>query len=414
MPEEIKITAQQLEGYFNAVKDSLSQEQKDMWGSMLIEVDTLKKEQGINAKKADIDTIQKKLDEIAGQAAKMMNDMQANQGAFDTFVAEQKKRKTTSEDREGFDDSWTKMINDELVPKTKGKNLDSGEIGVGRGNTSFKFELKTILTTSNAITGGGTISYNPRQGLLPTPNIHMRDLLPTVLSNNGSFVTYQETNAAQSAGVQTEGSAKTALNYAFTATTKTLKYIAGMSSFSKQLLFNLNFLQGTLPRMLMRDFFRKEDDYLYTTIAGNATGNNAAANPTPTVDIEEIVRMIANQRNANYNADIGIVDWTELARISITKPNDYSLPAGTVVNDQGTTKVWGMPIIGASWAQTDHLLLWDRDYVERVEGESLRVEFSYENQDNFEKNLVTARVECFEEVNLLRADAIIYRDFGNS
>jgi hypothetical protein len=27
--------------------------------------------------------------------------------------------------------------------------------------------------------------------------------------------------------------------------------------------------------------------------------------------------------------------------------------------------------------------------------------------------LVTARVECFEDINLLRTDAVIYADFGN-
>ncbi len=60
------------------------------------------------------------------------------------------------------------------------------------------------------------------------------------------------------------------------------------------------------------------------------------------------------------------------------------------------------------------MLIFDRDIMERVETESLRVEFSYENNDNFEKNMVTARVECFEELNVLRPDGIIYHDFGNS
>ena len=228
------------------------------------------------------------------------------------------------------------------------------------------------------------------------------------------FVTYRETNAAQSAGVQTEGSDKANLVYTFTAGTSTLKYIAGYVTFTKQLMFNLDFFENTLPRMLQRDFFRKENDYLYTTIAGNATGSNAAANPTPTVDIEEVIRMIGNQRNAEFEASVGIIDWNEWARLAVTKPNDYSMPLVVTSPNNDALYVAGMPLVGASYAQTDHLLLFDTDFVERVEGESLRVEFSYENNDNFQKNLITARVECFEEVNLLRTDAIIYRDFGNS
>ena len=124
--------------------------------------------------------------------------------------------------------------------------------------------------------------------------------------------------------------------------------------------------------------------------------------------------MIGNQRNAEFEASIGIIDWAEWARLAVTKPNDYSMPLVVTSPNNDALFVAGMPLIGASYAQTDHVLLFDTDFVERVEGESLRVEFSYENNDNFQKNLITARVECFEEVNLLRADAIIYRDFSNS
>jgi hypothetical protein len=58
-------------------------------------------------------------------------------------------------------------------------------------------------------------------------------------------------------------------------------------------------------------------------------------------------------------------------------------------------------------------MIIDTDFIERVEGESLRVEFSFEDSDNFQRNLVTARIECFEALNLIRTDAHIYADFGN-
>jgi hypothetical protein len=74
----------------------------------------------------------------------------------------------------------------------------------------------------------------------------------------------------------------------------------------------------------------------------------------------------------------------------------------------------GTPILGASWASAGEFLLWDNDFVERVETESLRVEFSFENGTNFIKNLVTAKVECFEELNILRPNAIIHGEFGGS
>jgi hypothetical protein len=61
----------------------------------------------------------------------------------------------------------------------------------------------------------------------------------------------------------------------------------------------------------------------------------------------------------------------------------------------------GVPIIAASWATTGQALLMDNDYIERVQVKGLAIELSYENSDNFVRNLVTARVECQCEINLL-------------
>jgi hypothetical protein len=89
------------------------------------------------------------------------------------------------------------------------------------------------------------------------------------------------------------------------------------------------------------------------------------------------------------------------------------VPGGVVIDPSGNVRIAGVPVIGASWVTDDKALIIDSNYVERVETEGLRVEFSYEDSDNFQKNLVTARVECFEDINLLRTDAVIYADFGN-
>ncbi len=70
-----------------------------------------------------------------------------------------------------------------------------------------------------------------------------------------------------------------------------------------------------------------------------------------------------------------------------------------------------LPVIGASWVTNDKALIVDASYLERVETEGLRVEFSYEDSDNFQRNLVTARVECFEDINIMRTDALIYGTF---
>jgi hypothetical protein len=51
--------------------------------------------------------------------------------------------------------------------------------------------------------------------------------------------------------------------------------------------------------------------------------------------------------------------------------------------------------------------VFDDSQVVRVEGESLRIEFSAEEGNNFTKNQITARCECFEEIAILRPDSVI-------
>jgi hypothetical protein len=397
----------QLQGFFTAMQDNLEQKQKDQLQGMILRVETLAQEIGSAVSKKDLEPLQRDLTEIAGQATKMMADMKENQVVIDKFVTEyNSKQKNNADNKEPFEDAWRKMSNEIISKKSEyDEKFNSSK-------ERARFELKTTMTTSNTITGTGMIDYNPRQGIVPTQKVNMRDLLTTVQTQNGLFVTYRETNSLQAFTEQTEGSAKAPISYAFTPGTATLKYIAGFATFTKQLMFHLPFINGTLPRMLTRDFYKKENTYLYTTIAAAATGSNYS---TATVDVEEVIDMITNLRDTDFDASYCITDWTEWGRLLKTKPSDYSLPAGTVVTAGGQQLIIaGTPIVGASFAVSDKLLLIDRDYVERVEGESLRVEFSYENQDNFEKNLVTARCECFEEVNLLRTDAVIYRDLGNS
>jgi hypothetical protein len=142
----------------------------------------------------------------------------------------------------------------------------------------------------------------------------------------------------------------------------------------------------------------------------SATGSTTTS---ATVDAEAIVDYIANQMNADFNASFGLINPAQWAGLLKTKPSDYSIPGGVVIDPMGNVRICGVPIIAASWVTADKFLLVDSDYVERVETEGLRFELSYEDSDNFTKNLITARIECFEDLNLIRTDAHIYADLGN-
>ncbi len=351
-----------------------------------------------------------KADPKVAELENTINELKAaaekNQPVIDAFVVN-KDRKASTE-KKNFGDVFAEEIANVFESKqAEIKNFQKDR------NAKLTIELKTVgnMLLSSNLTGDGQASYNPRQGLVPAQKTNFRDLMPTTVSPTGLYVTYRETGTEGEISIQTEGSSKGQIDYDLTEVKVVSDYIAGFARFSKQMMFQLPFLQGTLQRMLLRDFYKKENATFFGIVSAAATGSTTTS---ATVDAEQLVDWIANQLNANFDASYVLVNFSQWARLLKTKPSDYSVPGGVIIDPNGNIRICGVPVIGASWVTDDKALIIDSGYLERVETEGLRVDFSYEDADNFTKNLVTARVECFEDINMLRLDSNIYADFGNA
>lgn len=397
---------QQIQGLIKATADGLELKTKEQLNSIVLSVETINQMISQMASKKDVELV----GQLKQDVDQLNKNLQANQTFIDNFITEQSKRKVETPD---FKTGWKDILQKNIFSKSE-EEITSA---VNKKDFMLEMNLKVADMTSGAhVTGDVVHSYNQRQGIVPSQKWNLRDILNTSNSPTGSYVTYRETGTSGSISVQTEGQEKTAIDYSFTEVKKVSQYIAGVVTFAKQLMYFLPFLNGLLPRMLLRDFYKKENDYLYDSMIAAATGS-AATSAASNNDVEEILDWIANMRTANYDASYGIVDWTEWAHLMKTGRNansTYALPLSANGTSSGELNVAGTPIRGASWADAGEFLLWDNDFVERVETESLRVEFSFENGTNFTKNLVTAKVECFEELNVLRPDAIIHGEFGGS
>lgn len=356
------------------------------------------------ANEAAIAEVKGQVDEVKSALVTMDEAAKKNQAAIDQMIAE-KTAKTVNNKNKSFGDAFS----EQMAEAFEAKQAEIKEFQKNK-NAKLTIDLKAVgtMTLGNNLTGDGTATYNTRQGLVPAQKINMRDLIPTAVSPTGLYVTYRETGTEGSIGVQTEGSAKSQIDYDLTEVKVVSDYIAGFARFSKQMMFQLPFLQNTLQRMLLRDFYKKENSTFFSAVSSAATGSTTTS---ATVDAEQLVDWIANQLDANFEASFALVSYAQWADLLKTKPTDYSVPGGFVIDANGNVRIAGVPVIGASWVTNDKALIIDANYLERVETEGLRVEFSYEDSDNFQKNLVTARVECFEDINIMRTDAIIYGSF---
>src|SRR5262252_1147319 len=99
----------QLQGLFSAMKDSLSQEHKEEFRSLVLETETLGHKVALCASKKDFEPLEKRMNEIAESVAKIMSTQSANQTVIDNYIKEQKGRIITPE-RKTFSSQWEEDV----------------------------------------------------------------------------------------------------------------------------------------------------------------------------------------------------------------------------------------------------------------------------------------------------------------
>lgn len=301
-----------------------------------------------------------------------------------------------------------KHMDEVILEKLDGK-FDEMEKSL-KNSGKFRLDLSDVktMTLSGNLTGDSQASYAPNPAIQPAQSLNFRDLIPTVRSETGLYVYYRENSGlTNNIAAQTEGSNKGENNYSLTEVKVVNDYLAGFSTFSKQMLKSLPFMTQTLPRMLQRDFFKAENAAFFSTVSAAATGSTTTAE---TDDLLQLVDYIGNQKAANFVPSYALVSQQQMGKLlKATIAAGYYAGAGSViVNPNGGMTIWGVPVISASWVTNDKVLIFDSSYLERVEVEGLAIEFSYENGENFQKNLVTARIECYEDINLMLTTSAIY------
>jgi hypothetical protein len=359
-------------------------------------IDTKSIAEGVNEVKDSVKTItdwQVKKDEADKK----------NQEALDNLIANQKKASPKTE---------TKTFSQNFAEAVEEKWDEISRVSKGR---KAVIELKAAgnMSVSANLTGDGTQSYGG-QVILPGQSINFRDILPTTLSPNRTYAQHREKTTGEGAvAAQTEGSAKAQLDIDFEKIETVNQYVAGFARFTKQLAKELSFFQNTLPRILLRKFYEAENSKFFTDITGTSGISTSVGSETD--DIKMLIDAIAYQLNSNYNPSYCLVNPLQLARLnkSLYDSQNYASAAGVVSSANGQLSIAGVPIISASWVTDDKGLIIDQTFVERVEVEGLTIEFFEQDSDNVQKNMITARIECFEAVNLMLPASARYWDFGN-
>lgn len=377
-----------------ALESSLTAKQKEALDAQVKSIESkITEMEGKAVKASDLEDMKKALDEVKAALV-------ANQPVIDAFVKGERKVSTK---KQSFGGAFASAIEEKFD--------DIAKIEKKKGTVILDvkdFDIKTVgdISLSANLTGDQVASY-VGQGILPADLINFRDLIPARQTATGLAVTYREGVGEGSVARQTEASAKNQVDSDFTEVKVVQRYIAAFQRASKQILQDLPFLQTTLPRILMRKYMQKENLLLYADMSSStySTANSPSGGNT----VEKILNMIKTQRESNYSASFVLITWTDWYNILVSaRPStgvDYSTPGGVVVTPTGDIMIAGVKVIPASWVTASDIQVIDTAYVERVEVDGLRVELSTEDADNFTKNLVTMRVECRTDLNVLLKSA---------
>lgn len=344
--------------------------------------------------KSVVNELKAKLESVAS-AADLAEFKSAMQSQFDAL---------TTKVKEG--QSNAKSFDEVLLEKLEGRNIEKEMKSNGRIVIEMP-EVKTMTLSAN-LSGDSVATYNTRQAIQPGQLVNFRDYVPTVQSPTGLYVTYREaTGNANNIASQLEGSLKQENNYSLTEVKTVNEFIAGFSKFSRQMLTSLPFMSQTLPRLLTRDFFKKENAAFFSTVSAAATGVTTTSAST---NLGDLIQLIGNQRAADFSpAVIFVSNATYSGMLIESFTNGYYLGAGSIgIGANGTLNLVGVPIVGVNWIPNSRALVLDNSFIERIEVNGLNIELSYEDQNNFVTNMVTARIECYEAINLMLPNSAIY------
>jgi HK97 family phage major capsid protein len=345
--------------------------------------------------KSVVNELKAKLESVAS-AADLAEFKSAMQSQFDAL---------TTKVKAGNPDS-AKSFDQVLLEKLEGRNIEKEMKSNGRIVIEMP-EVKTMTLSAN-LSGDSFATYNTRQAINPAQLVNFRDYVPTVQSPTGLYVTYREaTGNANNIAAQLEGSLKQENNYSLTEVKTVNEFIAGFSKFSRQMLTSLPFMSQTLPRLLTRDFFKKENAAFFSTVSGAATGVTTTSAAT---NLGDLIQLIGNQRAADFSPSVIFVSNATYSTLLIESfTNGYYLGAGSLgIGANGALNLVGVPIIGVNWITASRALVLDNSFIERVEVNGLNIELSYEDQNNFVTNMVTARIECYEAINLMLPNSAIF------
>lgn len=246
----------------------------------------------------------------------------------------------------------------------------------------------------------------------------MRDLLTVVPLTTSNAVEYVRETWTWNADYQiNEGDKKAESTVAYTPVTVAVRTIATFVKVSRQMIADVPYFMSTVDTNLLYAVAKKEDTEILfgNNAAGHLWGIMPQATALPadvlvgaTYQADTILAAIAYLANLGYTPTAVVLNPVDWANMQIQKTAQGIYILGGPPSAMAAQSLWGLPVVTTQAMTAGSFLvgafppnaaLFDR--------ESASVEISYENEDDFVRNLATIRCEERIALAVFRPQAFV-------
>jgi HK97 family phage major capsid protein len=267
------------------------------------------------------------------------------------------------------------------------------------------------MTLGASLTGDQPRTFSNEVATIPDQILNFSDLVGVINIGNGTYTFPRRTTSEGAAATQTEGADKGQLDYDLSMIDVNTDFIAGFCVYSRKMANNLPFLESFLPGELRRSYFDGENSVFNTALAAAATASTQII--TGKNKIEMLMNEVATLAGSNWSTDgilVSPADYNSILQTEVSTGAGYGLP-GVVTLVNGRLAINGIPLFQANFMAANKYYVGNWATIKKVVTEGLSLQFSTEDEDNFRKNNITARIEAQVGLAIHRPDAIIYGDF---
>lgn len=315
-------------------------------------------------------------------------------------------RASGAPEAKGFND-LVKGLVIENVDKFKG--IADGSIK----SFSFKLESKAAadMTSENSLTGSYPKEYASEIISLPSRKTHLRQLFGVGSTGERTYTYYRETAVEGGAAAQaTESSTKSKVEFKLTAEDAPVRTIAAHTVISRPMLNNIPGMWSFLIKRLPEIFYKEEDRQLFSGTGTNGELSGLlpliqAASTTSDDYLDAILDTIGEIEDTDEDVNALLFRpadyWKILKVATLNKPDVIVIDPAT-----GRLTIGGIPAFKSTAAPVGQAVIGDFTMgADILQLSNVNVAISWEDGDNFKKNMATVRVEAEEAFPVYRPGA---------